>query len=57
MLIDKYDLLKRINDLIMEKSDKMRSASKVPIETKVNAEGYIEALYHVENLVLNWVSE
>jgi len=52
--INKQDLLNKISELIFEKHQKIDDANVVASETKAHAEGYIEALYHIENILIKW---
>lgn len=54
MEINKDDLLAKIFDLIAAQHDKMDGVTKAA-DLKAKSEGYIEALYQVESLIINWV--
>lgn len=51
--IDKDKLLAKIIELIDMQHDKMDGVTTSP-DLKAKSEGYIEALYQVESLVINW---
>lgn len=52
--IDKAEFLKRIIEMIDRQNRKMDSQTTTPQGTKDKADGHLEALYQVENLILNW---
>lgn len=54
--IDKDKLLAKIIELIDMQHDKMDGVTASP-DLKAKSEGYIEALYQVESLVINWGKE
>ena len=54
--MDKDLLLSKILELIDQQHDKMDGVTTAP-EMKAKAEGYIEALYQVESLIINWGSD
>lgn len=51
--MDKEQLLKKIIGMIDQQHNKMDGVSLTP-ELKAKSEGYIEALYQVESLIINW---
>lgn len=51
--IDKERLLSKLVELIAQQHDKMDGATTSP-DFKAKAQGYIEALYQVESIVINW---
>ena len=51
--IDKEQLLIKLVELISMQHDKMDGVTTSP-ELKAKSEGYIEALYQVESLIINW---
>jgi len=51
--IDKEQLLSKLMDLIAQQHDKMDGVTVSP-DLKAKSEGYIEALYQVESIVINW---
>lgn len=53
MEINKDELLSKIFDLIAVQHDKMDGVTKAD-HLKAKSEGYIEALYQVESLIINW---
>lgn len=55
--IDKSELLGRILEMIDRQNRKMDSQTTTPQGTKDKADGHLEALYQVENLILNWGNE
>ena len=54
MDIDKAELMVKVMELISQKHKKMDGVTSPSPELKAKAEGYIEALYQIENLILNW---
>lgn len=52
MVIDKEQLLSKVLALIAQQHNKMDGVTK-SVELKAKSEGYIEALYHVESLIIN----
>ena len=55
-MIDKKELLESIAEMIADNHNKIE-ARMVTKETVHRLEGYLEALYQVENLILNWGGE
>lgn len=51
--LDKQSILERVRQLMDQHHQKMDSASNVSNEIKSRSEGYLEALYQVENVILN----
>lgn len=51
--IEKDKLLAKIIELIDMQHDKMDGVTTSP-DLKAKSEGYIEALYQVESLIINW---
>ena len=51
--MDKEQLLVKLLEMIGEQHDKMDGVTVSP-ELKAKSEGYLEALYQVENLIINW---
>lgn len=52
-VINKSQLLTMLGQLINAKNERIDNAGTVTQEVKSKAEGYIEALYQVENLIIN----
>lgn len=52
--IDKIELLGRIIEMIDRQNVRMDSPSTTTQGMKDKADGHLEALYQVENLILNW---
>lgn len=52
--INKSELLSRILEMIDRQHSRMDGQSTVTQATKDKADGHLEALYQVENLILNW---
>ena len=52
-MIDKKELLEHIAEMIADNHNKIE-ARMVTKETVHRLEGYLEALYQVESLILNW---
>lgn len=52
--IDKAEFLGRILEMIERQHARMDSQTTTPQGTKDKADGHLEALYQVENLILNW---
>lgn len=52
--IDKSQLLVRIIEMMDKQHGKIDSAGTINQATKDKGDGFLEALYQVENLVLNW---
>lgn len=52
-MIDKKELLEHIAEMIADNHNKIE-ARMVTKETVHRLEGYIEALYQVENLIIHW---
>jgi hypothetical protein len=53
--MDKEQLLGKLLDMIAVQHNKMDGVTTSP-ELKAKSEGYLEALYQVESLVINWES-
>lgn len=51
--MDKGQLLAKIREMIEQQHDKMDGVTVCP-DFKVKSEGYIEALYQIESLIINW---
>ncbi len=51
--MDKEQLLSKVLAMIAVQHDKMDGVTKSP-ELKAKSEGFIEALYQVESLIINW---
>jgi len=54
MEINKSHLLDKIVELIAKQNDRMDNAGTISVEAKQKSDGHLEALYQVENLILNW---
>lgn len=52
-VIDKNELLSAINNLIDAKNTRIDNAGNVTADMKSKHEGYIEALYQIENMIIN----
>lgn len=52
--INKTELLSRIIEMIDRQNVRMDSPSTTTQGMKDKADGHLEALYQVENLILNW---
>lgn len=52
--INKSQLLSRIIEMMDRQHGKIDSAVTVTQATKDKRDGHLEALYQVENLILNW---
>lgn len=57
MTIDKSQLLGRIIEMVDKQHGKIDAANNVDQGAKDKGHGFLEALYQVENLVLNWGME
>jgi hypothetical protein len=55
--INKSQLLGRILEMMDKQHGKIDAAGTVTQGTKDKVDGFLEALYQVENLVLNWGME
>ena len=55
--INKTELLSRIIEMIERQHARMDSQTTTPQGKKDKADGQLEALYQVENLILNWGNE
>lgn len=55
--IDKSQLLGRILEMMDRQHGKIDAAGTVTQATKDKGDGFLEALYQIENLVLNWGME
>lgn len=55
--IKKSELLSRILDMIDKQHKRIDSQAIVTQATKDKADGYLEALYQVENVILNFGNE
>lgn len=55
--INKSELLSRILEMIDRQHKRMDSQVTVTQGTKDKADGHLEALYQVENLILTWGNE
>ncbi len=55
--INKSELLGRIIEMIDRQNGRMDSQSTTTQGMKDKADGHLEALYQVENLILNWGNE
>lgn len=55
--INKSKLLGRIIEMMDKQHGKIDAAGTVNQAAKDKGDGYLEALYQVENLVLNWSME
>lgn len=55
--IDKSQLLGRITEMMDKQHVKIDAANNVDKGIKDKGNGFLEALYQVENLVLNWGME
>ena len=55
--INKSELLGRITEMIDRQNGRMDSQSTTTQGMKDKADGHLEALYQVENLILNWGNE
>ena len=55
--INKSELLGRIIEMIDRQNGRMDSPSTTTQGMKDKADGHLEALYQVENLILNWGNE
>lgn len=53
-VINKNQLLALLGQLIANKNERIDNAGTITAEVKAKAEGYIEALYQVENMIINW---
>jgi len=51
--MDKEQVLIKLLEMIDTQHHKMDGVTTSP-ELKAKSEGYIEALYHVESLIINW---
>lgn len=51
--MDKEQVLVKLLDMIAIQHDKMDGVTTSP-ELKAKSEGYIEALYQVESMIINW---
>jgi hypothetical protein len=51
--IDKQFVLKRVRELMELHHEKMDAHNPLSSETKSRSEGYLEALYQVENVLIN----
>lgn len=51
--MDKGILLGKVLDMIAQQHDKMDGAT-LPADIKLRYEGFIEALYQIESLIVNW---
>jgi len=51
--MDKEQLLSKVLAMIAVQHDKMDGTTLSP-ELKAKSEGFIEALYQVESLIINW---
>lgn len=51
--MDKDKLLVKLLEMIGEQHDRMDGVTLSP-ELKAKAEGYLEGLYQVESLIINW---
>lgn len=54
MDINQSELLLKIAKMMVRQNDRMDNAGTVSIETKHKSDGHLEALYQIENLILNW---
>jgi hypothetical protein len=54
MDINKSHLLAKILEMIDKQNDRMDKAGTISSEAKQKSDGHLEALYQVENLILNW---
>jgi hypothetical protein len=54
MDINKSQLLSKIIEMIDKQNTRMDNAGTITPETKFKSDGHLEALYQVENLILNW---
>lgn len=52
--INKSELLGRIIEMIDRQNGRMDSQSTTTQGMKDKADGHLEALYQIENLILNW---
>jgi hypothetical protein len=52
--ISKELLLAKLSEMIFDKHSKIDDASVLTDESRAFAQGYIEALYQVERMVINW---
>jgi hypothetical protein len=57
MDINKSHLLDKIIEMIDKQNDRMDKAGTISVEAKQKSDGHLEALYQVENLILNWGNE
>lgn len=55
--INKSELLGRIIEMISRQNGRMDLPSTITQGMKDKADGHLEALYQVENLILNWGNE
>ena len=51
--MDKEQLLVKLLGMISEQHDKMDGVTVSP-DVKAKSQGYLEALYQVESLIINW---
>lgn len=51
--MDKQIILERIRELMAQHHEKIESATVLTPDIKYRSEGYLEALYQVENVVIN----
>ena len=52
--IDKRILLERISEMIFDRHQKIDDAGIITDKVKAKSEGFIEALYQVENMINNF---
>lgn len=55
--IDKSEMLARILEMIERQHKRMDAPNITSQGAKDKADGHLEALYQVENLILNWGNE
>lgn len=55
--INKSEFLYRLLEMIERQHARMDSATTITQGAKEKADGHLEALYQVENLILNWGNE
>lgn len=55
--INKSELLSRVLAMIDKQHARMDAHGTSNHEVKLQADGHLEALYQVENLILNWGNE
>ncbi len=51
---DKQSILEKIRELMAQHHQKIESANVLTPDVKYRSEGYLEALYQVENVLINY---